>query len=484
MVQTGERVVAVITSQSVDADKITKIPASNAPAGDDVADMLENARFIAQVLVAEGFELLNFHPLAISFGGSPAAFERFFGFHPVRRAFPGGRGRRIDGFDVEPQDADRLSALPAAFEGRAGFMAIARPPKLIDDASAPMRDVGADLPIWSLPDELALSIWANGVDGPVGTGHGVVVAQIGTGHYRHRFFSDRGYRVLPTLLGPGQCHPQRDDHGHGTGEAACLFGAAPDLRLRPIKGLLDPVGDLLMTIDSAPGPDLIVGSWGYDVDQGGWDELAANDRNLHHYLKLLELAIAFACTRGVVVCAAAPTTWRSFPACHPDVISIGAISSGRAAQQMRAEAGVSGLYPGRRVPDIWSDAAKSVRAGLDLVGCTHPAQPGSALAWTGLQEAGADEGFAWCEIEQAASPLAASKLALLLEQHRGMSPAAFKAMVVATNDLATADDAGSTRLGQAANERALQASDPLYQFAGETDHAACGEHPGMGSLAG
>ena len=487
MAQAGERVMAVITSASVASGKF-----ANTPAGGQGTDMLENTRFIAQVLMAEGFELLNFHPIAISFAGSPAAFERFFGFRPVRRVFPGGRGRRVDGFDVEPEDADRLSKLPEAFEGRAGFMAIARPPKLIDDASAPMRDVAADLPIWSLPDELALSIWANGVEGPRNTGHGVVVAQVGTGHYRHRFFSDRGYRVLPTLLGPGQGHPQRDDHGHGTGEAACLFGAAPDLRLRPIKGLLDPVGDLLMTIDSAPAPDLIVNSWGYYVDQDGWDELADKDRNLHHYLKLLETVIAFACARGIVVCAATSNAWRSFPACHPDVIAIAALPTGRAAQKATVEASVSGLYPGRQLPDVWSDAAKSVRAGLDLIGCTHPAQPGSvlagsAVAGSGLQEAGADEGFAWCDIEQAASPIAASQLALLLEQHPGLSPAAFKAMVVASKERPATDaaDAGrERRLDQAAKEKALRASDPLYQFAGETDHAARTEHPGMGSLAG
>lgn len=487
MAQTGERVFAVITSESASGKRRSNARTSKPPAGDAAKDMLDDARFIAQVLVAEGFELLNFHPLAISFAGSPAAFEQFFGFCPVRRSFPGGRGRRVEGYDVEPEDVDRLSALPAALEGRAAFMAIARPPKLIDDASAPMRDVAADLPIWSLPDELALSIWANGVDGPASTGHGVVVAQIGTGHYRHRFFSDRGYRVLPTLLGPGQRHPQRDDHGHGTGEAACLFGAAPDLRLRPIKGLLDPVGDLLMTIDSAPTPDLIINSWGYDVDQGGWDELEAKDRNLFHYLKLIEAVIAFASTRGIVVSAATPTTWKSFPACHPDVIAIGALSSGRGVQQTASHASASGLYPGRQVPDIWSDAAKSVRAGLDLIGCTHPAQPGSTLAGTGLQEDGADDGFAWCDIEQAASPLAASKLALLLEQHRGLSPAAFKAMVTATKDgLAgdAADDAGLGRPDQAEKERVLSASDPLYQFAGDPDHVPNAEHPGMGSLAG
>jgi hypothetical protein len=419
---------AVVTSRTlVGQDAVSARTLGAAAAG-----LLDDARGIAEVLVAEGFELLNFHPIAISFAGTPASFERVFGFRPVRRVFPSGRGHRVLGFDVEPGDAPRLSDLPAVFAGRAGRLAIVRPPRLIDDAGMPVRDVGAGAgPAWLLPDELAISIWADGAGAPAATGHGVVVAQIGTGHFRHRFFSERGYRVLPTLLGPGQTHPQRDDHGHSTGEAACLFAAAPDIRLRPIKGLLDPVGDLLMTVDSTPRPDLIIGSWGYDADHGGWDELEQTDPNLHHYLRILEAAIAFASASGILVCAAAPRTRKSFPACHPDVIAIGAATGGRAAHQNRRSMGTSCLYPGRVVPDIWSDPARSVRAGLDLIASAQPVQPGSALARPGLQEGHADEGFAWCDIEQAASPLAAGKLALLLQQHRGLAPSAIKAMVTA-----------------------------------------------------
>ena len=221
--------------------------------------------------------------------------------------------------------------------------------------------------------------------------------------------------------------------GHSTGEAACLFAGAPDLRLRPIKGLLDPVGDLLTAIESTPTLDLIINSWGYDADQCGWDDLECSDPNLHHYLKILETVIAFAATRGVAVCAAAPTIWQSFPACHPDVIAIAAMTNGRPAQQGSIGLGASGLYPGRQMPDLWSDAARSVRAGADLIGCIQPAQPGSTLAHPGLKAARRDEGFAWCDIEQAAAPLAASRLALLLEQHRGVSPIALKAMVVAAD---------------------------------------------------
>ncbi len=435
MARFGERAIAVITSKAADDIEIAKSQTPN-----DTL-MLDDARFIAKTLMTEGFELLNFHPIAISFAGPPSMFERVFGLRLQQRTFAGGRGRQVDGFDVLPEDGHRLLELPAAFEGRAGRLAIARPPRLIDDASAPMRDVeAAELPIWSLPDELAISIWADGTGAPTATGHGVVAAQIGTGHYRHRFFSDRGYRILPTLLGPGQSHPQRDDHGHGTGEAACLFGAAPDLKLRPVKGLLDPVGDLLMAIDSAPAPDLIINGWGFDVDHCSWDELKRTDCNLHQYLRILEAAIAFATARGVIIAAAAPNSWKSFPACHPHVIAIGAVSSGRAAKQKSQSVGASSLYPGRMVPDLWSDAAKSVRSGLDLIGCTHPAQPGASLAVPGFHGEHVDEGFAWCDIEQAASPLAAGRLALLIEQHRGLSPSAFKMMVT---DISVMSDIGA-----------------------------------------
>lgn len=438
MAQVGERVLAVITSRSIDGLETweTRTPCSSVRrqgGGGALAD----ARAIAQLLVAEGFELHYFHPVAMSFAGSPEAFERVFGLRLIRRVFAGGRGRQVEGFDVDARDAHRLTALPSAFRGLAGAIAIARPPRLIDDAAASLRDVSDDHPSpWSLPDELAISIWADGTSAPSVTGHGIVVAQIGTGHYRHRFFSDRGYRVLPTLLGPGQTEPQRDDHGHSTGEAACLFGAAPDLRLRPVKGLIDPVGDLLMTIDSRPQPDLIINSWGYDADGMDWRELAKADRNLYVYLRLLEAAIDFATASGVVVCAATAKTWKSFPACHPDVIAIGASlrAHARADQGLQA----SRLYPGRQVPDLWSDAAKSVRTGLDIVSCTQPVQPNAVLCHPGLRDASGDDGFAWCPIEKAASPLAASRLVLLMEHYRGLSPAALKA--IATDNSRQIDD--------------------------------------------
>ncbi len=454
----GERVIAVISPRSSIGLKTvdTRTPGMM-PKAQSEAGLLDNARLVADVLVAEGFELLNFHAIAISFSGSPETFERVFGFRPITRTFASGRGHQVEGFDVRPEDAHHLQVLPEIFEGRASNFALARPPRLIDDAGMPLRDVAAnDCAIWSLPDEIAMGTWADGIGAPVVTGHHVVVAQIGTGHYRHRFFSDRGYRVLPTLLGPGQQEPQRDDHGQSTGEAACLLGAAPDLRLRPIKGLLDPVGDLLTAIDSMPNPDLIINSWGYEADQGGWKDLERTDPNLFHYLKILDAALTFAAARGTMIAALAPKTWKSFPACHPDVIAMAPVSRGRGVQAASQSIGGGDLYPEKQAPDLSWDAAKSVRSGLDLIGCTHPVQPGSVLAAPLPMDVGGDEGFAWCDIDLAAAPLAASRLALLLQQHPGLSTKDVRSII--------AEDPGMLDAGKA---ETAPAGEGLHQLTGE-----------------
>ena len=454
----GERVVAVISPRSsIDLKAVDPQMPGKLPKVHSGTKPLDNARFIADVLVTEGFELLNFHAIAISFSGSPADFERVFGFRPFAHVFASGRGHQVEGFDVRPEDAHHLRALPEIFEGRASDFAIARPPRLIDDLGMPLRDVAAnDCAVWSLPDEISMATWADGVNAPVVTGHHVVVAQIGTGHYRHRFFSDRGYRVLPTLLGPGQREPQRDDHGQSTGEAACLLGAAPDLRLRPIKGLLDPVGDLLIAIDSTPSPDLIMNSWGYEADQGGWKDLERTDPNLFHYLKILDTAITFAAARGITIAALAPKTWKSFPACHPDVIAMAPVSRGRAGHPASRVSAGGHLYPEKHAPELFWDAAKSVRSGLDLIGCTHPVQPGSVLAAHLPMDLCGDEGFAWCDIDLAAAPLAASRLALLLEQHPGLSPRDVRSLI--TEELGTLN---------VANAETAPVGDSLHQLTGE-----------------
>jgi len=483
MVGKSERVGAVISMRSMGELSVfdPKGPIDAARVG-AFASTLDDARHVADTLIQRGFDITNFHPIGISFDGTPAQINDVFGVRLHKNTKPGGRGRTVDVFSPDVDDAPRLLDMPSAFDGRAEGVAIACPPKLIDDASLPVRGVHSDDRLSRcLPDELATSVWGEGLASLDATGDGIVAAMIGTGLYRHRFFAERCYRVLPSLLGPGRKHSLRDEHGHGTGEAACLFAAAPNLRLRPVKGLLDPVGDMLMTIDSRPKPSLIINSWGYDVDQTSWDQIKADDLNLHNYLRLLEAAIAQAVAQGIVVVAAAPRTWQSFPTSHPDVIAIGA--SATAAPSNTATANAKGvtdrislsggvaapstLYPGRHIPDFWSKAGD--RKDLDHeTGFIQPAQPGSTLDQMGMADAGAlGEGWTWCDQDQASFPLAASMIAVLLERYRGLPPLAIKALLVdATKDLASAS------LSRAGRSDGLAVNDHMAALANSVESDA------------
>ncbi len=448
MAGTSERIGAVVSMRSGEGLSVFNPngPIDAARSG-VFTSTLEDARYVADALVQQGFQITNFHPIAISFSGTAAQFRDIFGVRLQQSTRPGGRGRSIEVHTPDADDAPRLLDLPKAFGSRADGVAIACPPRLIDDAGLPVRglngDQGQDR---CLPDELAMSIWGDGLASLDATGDGVVAALIGTGHYRHRFFAERRYRVLPTLLGPGQTRSLQDDHGHGTGEAACLFAAAPNLRLRPVKGLLDPVGDMLMTIDSLPRPDLIINSWGYDVDQISWDELRADDLNLHNYLRLLEMTMAHATAQSIVVVATAPRTWQSFPASHPDVIAIGAATSGRSPAFGDQREVVSHLNPGRQVPDFWSRAGDADGIGYPLNdrGFVQPTQPGSILSTMGTADViASEEGWACCDLDQASFPLAASMIAVLLERHRKLPPQALKALMAkATESLVPFDLTG------------------------------------------
>lgn len=180
-----------------------------------------------------------------------------------------------------------------------------------------------------VPDDIAVILRSARVHRLGGTGSDIVVAMIDTGHYAHPFFNWHGYRVLSTLLGPGQGNPGDDRVGHGTGESANIFAAAPDIKLRPIKGLLDPVGDFNVVMASTPKPHIISNSWGYDVDYQSWIELKENEPYLpfvsYAYLRLLEATIVLAVADGITVCFSAGNGRKAFPGSHPDVISVGGV---------------------------------------------------------------------------------------------------------------------------------------------------------------
>ncbi len=49
------------------------------------------------------------------------------------------------------------------------------------------------------------------------TGAGVKVVMVDSAWYRHPYFTSRGYRSAPVVLGPATSNPNDDEGGHATG---------------------------------------------------------------------------------------------------------------------------------------------------------------------------------------------------------------------------------------------------------------------------
>ena len=181
------------------------------------------------------------------------------------------------------------------------------------------------------------------------TGLGIRIAMVDTGQAAHPFFTERGYRVEPTVLGPGTVDAHIDSVGHGTGESANIFATAPDITLLPVK-CANAAGSLVNTTAAfaaaaALNPTIISCSWSRSIMNGPLDA-AAN---------ALATEVASAVNAGIIVCFSASNGGWGFPAQMPEVVAVGGVFMERDGS-MRASDYASGfmsnVYPGRRVPDV------------------------------------------------------------------------------------------------------------------------------------
>ena len=168
---------------------------------------------------------------------------------------------------------------------------------------------------------------------------------VDTGWQSHPWFTDRGYRVDPVVLGPGTADPGVDENGHGSGESANIFSTAPDCTLQPVKAATSSGALVNMTAAFnaavALDPDIITNSWTSDVPAGP----------LSAALQARAAAVAAAWAAGIVVVFAAGNGHWGFPGQHPDVISVGGVDIAQDGS-LRASDYASGfdsaVYPGRR----------------------------------------------------------------------------------------------------------------------------------------
>jgi len=436
-------VTAVVSPRSVGGESLF---APVAPITKENVDQFRSTPADVQATVNElrklGFAILSVSDTTISIGGTRKQFQEVFGAKLRKQKREVQEGQPLEFFSVENGDENQLLQAPGDLANLIEGVALAEPPEYFEAALPPLTapDPAAYRYLF-VPDEVALLLRATRIHRTGTTGRGVVVAMIDTGHYRHPFFNEHGYRLLPTLLGPGAADPSSDLHGHGTGESANIFAAAPDIELRPIKDAGDPVGSFNVAVTSTPKPQVISNSWGYNIDFPG--------ATLSPYLRALEAAVANAVADNIVVCFAAGNGHRSFPACHPDVIAVGGVHVNYPGLDFEASNYASSfdsnLYPGRHVPDVCGLTGKRATIGgaVFAPSLMLPVQPGSALDSIAPVTGSANDGWGLFSGTSAACPQVAGVAALLLEKDPSLTPAKVKEILVKSARDVTAGATGT-----------------------------------------
>jgi subtilisin family serine protease len=373
-------------------------------------------------LLESGFQVLQVAPTTINIAGTPAAFQRAFGSELVTEERPVIRGGQVEDTATFIDDArtpisglvdTRESAMSDVLEG----VAIEEPVQYFQNAFAPPKAY------WHLdvPGDVSLGVNADQAHRAGITGRGVSVCMVDTGWFRHPYFTQRGYRSAPVVLAPGASAPNDDTVGHGTGESANAFAAAPDIEFTMVK---QSPTNATASFNAAVGlrPQIISCSWGFDLQTGP----------LSAAMQALAAAVATAVASGIIVVFSAGNGHFGFPGQHPDVISAGGVfmeANGSTTASNYASGFASSVYPGRNVPDVSGLVGMlpkaiyimlPLQAGDDIdvgnAGGTHP----------NGDETANNDGWAAFSGTSAAAPQIAGVCALIKQACPRLTPAEVK----------------------------------------------------------
>lgn len=373
------------------------------------ADVVDRA---ARLLREAGFRVLQTAPTTINIAAPALVYEQAFGVLLRAEERPVLKSGREDSATFVACSADEMPGLiptrgtrlaraveGVALEDRAYFFELAEPPAVAD------RDL--DTPFDVARRLLADRAHADGIRGA-----GVHVAMVDSGWYAHAFFARHGLHPREVVAGPGAGRPDRDEHGHGTGESAHLFAVAPGADVSVVK-MRQENKVAAFNAAIALEPRVITNSWG--GSRATRESLTAIDL-------AMEAAVARAASLGITVVFAAGNGDWGFPAQHPEVIAAGGARLGpdgtpQASEQ--ASGFQSRIYPGRRVPDIYGLIGRRPRASHVAL----PVPPGSLMdaGLPGPTSAGIDpteghDGWAVMYGSSAAAPQVAGACALLLQR--------------------------------------------------------------------
>jgi len=401
-----------------------------------------------------GFEILRVTSTSINIAGAPRTFETAFGtklYTEERPVIKEGAVETTAAF-IDTRDTELLGLIATGgtnFDDVLEGVALEEPVYFMAASAFP-----PSVDYWHLdvPGDVSLGCNADRAHRAGITGKGVKVAMVDSGWYKHPFFTSRGFRAAPVVLGPGASNPTNDESGHGTGESANVFSVAPDAQLLPVKiNFVNSKGAFDAAV--ALNPDIITCSWGSSIRFGPLS--AAN--------QALAASIAAAVASGITVIFSAGNGHWGFPGQHPDVISAGGVfmdGDGAMSASNYSSGFMSNIYPERRVPDLSGLVGMTPKAIYIML----PVEPGDdidSLPWNdpsgrGRQggnfpqgdETTNDDGWGGFSGTSAAAPQLAGAAALIKHACSNLGPAEIRDILMKTARDVTV---GSCSTGTGAN---------------------------------
>ena len=188
-------------------------------------------------------------------------------------------------------------------------------------------------------------------------GTGVKIGLIDSGFYPHPYYGQRGLsiRPMPTASAP---NPQVDNFGHGSAIAYNIFATAPKAEVLGFQQT-DPPQDALEDAAEA-GVDVISCSWGWDHEQ---------------LFPVLQASLLSIINDGKIMLFASGNGQYAWPGSEPNVISVGGVywnEAGSFEASNYASGYMSGMFPGRRIPDVCGLCGQLPKA-IYIVMPTQPA---------------------------------------------------------------------------------------------------------------
>jgi subtilase family serine protease len=404
-----------------------------------------------QKLQAAGFQILAVNPIGISIAAPPETYEKAFKTKIVAEERP---------VIKEMGEQDTATFIECPETPLAGLIDTSK-----TDFADCLEGVAINDPVYfmSFPTAFAPTKTYWHLDVPAGvslglnadrahrmgvTGKGINVAMVDSGWYKHPFFSQRGYKAMPPILGPSAANPLADESGHGTGESANIFSAAPDVSFRMVKmSFVDSLGAFNAAV--AMSPHIITCSWGSDKRTAA--SLSAADL-------MLAVAISNAVRSGIVVIFSAGNGHYGFPGQHPDVISAGGTfmsPDGSLRASDYASGFISPNYPNRRCPDVCGLVGMKPKAAYIML----PIEPNDAID-IDLSSAGAlhpngdetapNDGWAAFSGTSAAAPQLAGVCALIKQIRPALTPSQIREILKRTARDVTTGNCNTASTGAAA----------------------------------